>query len=117
MSNEHNITIDPSALERISALRAAGTPSFGQDDNLRVIVEGGGCSGFQYKIEASGDKNDDDIIFENAVVIDEVSLQFLKDSTIKFQNDLMGAMFVIDNPNAISSCGCQTSFAIDPSKL
>lgn len=117
MSNEHNIIIDPSAIERIKALREAGTPSFGKNDNLRVIVEGGGCSGFQYKMEASGETNDDDIIFDNSVIIDEVSLQFLKNSTIKFQNDLMGAMFVVDNPNAISSCGCQTSFSIDPSKL
>ncbi len=114
MSNTHGITIDDSALKRIEALRGN---AFGADTKLRVAVEGGGCSGFQYKIEPTEDVNDDDIVFDNAVVIDEVSAQYLKDSVVKFQDDLMSAMFVIDNPNATSSCGCSASFSVDIDKL
>lgn len=117
MSSGYDIEVHQSALARIQALRQAGTPGFGSDTLLRVAVDGGGCSGFQYRIEPAAQVNDDDIVLENAVVIDEMSAQFLKGSTIKFQNDLMAAMFVVDNPNAISSCGCSTSFAVDPGKL
>lgn len=117
MSETYGITIDDSALKRIEALRGTGSDEFGAEALLRVAVEGGGCSGFQYKIEAADTVNDDDIVFHDAVVVDEISAQYLKDSTIKFQNDLMSAMFVVDNPNASSSCGCSASFSIDPSKL
>ena len=118
MDHTHGITIDQSALARIETLRQGGG-KHGFDDQtlLRVAVDGGGCSGFQYRIEAAQGANDDDIVFDNAVVIDQTSLPFLKNAVIRFQNDLMGAMFVVDNPNASSSCGCSTSFSIDPSKL
>jgi len=84
---------------------------------LRVAVEGGGCSGFQYQIAPTDIVNDDDIVFDSAILIDEISAQYLKGSTVKFQNDLMSAMFVVDNPNATSSCGCSASFLIDPGAL
>ncbi|MCB9990867.1 MAG: iron-sulfur cluster assembly accessory protein [Rhodospirillales bacterium] len=118
MSSTYDITVDPSAIKRISALRNLEDESvFGKEALLRISVEGGGCSGFQYKMGPASGINDDDIVLDNAVVIDEISAQFLKGATIRFQTDLMAAMFVIDNPNAVSSCGCQTSFAVDPDKI
>ncbi len=115
MSENFHIAVDQSALQRIEALRQGG--QFAENAKLRVAVDGGGCSGFQYRIEADNSVNDDDIVLEGAVVIDEISAQYLKGSTIKFQNDLMAAMFVVDNPNATSSCGCSASFSVDLSKL
>lgn len=82
---------------------------------LRVAVEGGGCSGFQYDILLESDVNTDDLILEKdgqKVLIDSVSLPFLSDATIDFTDELIGARFVINNPNATSSCGCGTSFSI-----
>ena len=81
---------------------------------LRVAVEGGGCSGFQYNIELDT-KHEDDLILEkegNKVFIDSTSLPFLSDAIIDFSDELIGARFVIENPNASSSCGCGTSFSI-----
>jgi len=81
---------------------------------LRVAVEGGGCSGFQYDIRLD-DPADDDLILEKdgqKVLIDSVSLPFLQNATIDYTQELIGARFVIDNPNATSSCGCGTSFSI-----
>jgi iron-sulfur cluster assembly accessory protein len=81
---------------------------------LRVAVEGGGCSGFQYEI-ALDEPKEDDLILEGAgqkVVVDSVSLPFLADATIDFTEELIGARFVIQNPNATSSCGCGTSFSM-----
>ena len=81
---------------------------------LRVAVEGGGCSGFQYNIELDT-KHEDDLILEkegNKVFIDSTSLPFLSDAIIDFSYELIGARFVIENPNASSSCGCGTSFSI-----
>ena len=81
---------------------------------LRVAVEGGGCSGFQYEIDLDDAKPDDLIISGNgeSVVIDRVSLPFLSSAVIDFSEELIGARFVIDNPNASSSCGCGVSFSI-----
>ncbi|MEO0829091.1 MAG: iron-sulfur cluster assembly accessory protein [Pseudomonadota bacterium] len=81
---------------------------------LRVAVEGGGCSGFQYDIRLD-DPSDDDLVLEGAgqkVVVDAVSLPFLAGATIDFSDEIIGARFVIDNPNATASCGCGTSFSI-----
>lgn len=82
---------------------------------LRVAVEGGGCSGFQYDI-ALDDPAEGDLVIDGLdgerVVIDEVSLPFLTGATIDFSEELIGARFVIDNPNAASSCGCGTSFSL-----
>lgn len=82
---------------------------------LRVAVNGGGCSGFQYAFEIVQARADDDLLIEKdgvGVVIDPVSLDFLKGAKIDFVDDLMGQAFRIDNPNAASSCGCGTSFSI-----
>lgn len=81
---------------------------------LRVAVEGGGCSGFQYDIRLD-DPSDDDLVLEKdglRVVVDSVSLPFLADAVIDFSEELIGARFTVDNPNASSSCGCGTSFSI-----
>ena len=101
--------VTPRAFERLSEIGAAA-----QGKALRIAVEGGGCSGFQYEIDLD-EARDDDLILEGAgekVVIDSVSLPFLTDATIDFSEELIGARFVIDNPNASSSCGCGTSFSI-----
>ncbi len=81
--------------------------------HLRIRVDGGGCSGFQYKYEWDADAvSDDDAIYEGVIVIDSLSLKYMKGSTIKFHDDMMGRMFQIDNPAANSSCGCGTSFSL-----
>jgi iron-sulfur cluster assembly accessory protein len=82
---------------------------------FRVSVEGGGCSGFQYKFDMVHQPDADDVIVERdgaRLVIDKVSLDYLKGSELDFVDDLMGASFRVKNPNAQSSCGCGTSFTI-----
>ena len=83
---------------------------------LRVSVEGGGCSGFQYKFDVERAKAaDDDIVIARdgaTVLIDPVSLQYLAGSEIDFVDDLIGAAFKINNPQAKASCGCGTSFSL-----
>ena len=82
---------------------------------LRVSVEGGGCSGFSYKIDLADSRNDDDKVFEKngaTVLIDELSLVYMGGSVIDFVDDLIGQSFQIKNPNAVASCGCGTSFSI-----
>ncbi|WP_295312923.1 iron-sulfur cluster assembly accessory protein [Roseobacter sp.] len=97
------------AFERLAEIGAAT-----EGKALRVAVEGGGCSGFQYEIVLDEPK-EDDLILEGAgqkVVVDAVSLPFLTDAVIDFTEELIGARFVIENPNATSSCGCGTSFSM-----
>jgi iron-sulfur cluster insertion protein len=104
-----DITIDDSAVKRIEQLRQQqGKPGL----MLRVTVEGGGCSGFQYKLELTQDKSAHDTVFADAVVTDDVSLPFLKDSVVRFETGLIGSEFKIENPNAVSGCGCGTSFSV-----
>jgi len=82
---------------------------------LRITVSGGGCSGFQYGFSFDDAVNADDLTFEREsakIVVDEVSLQLLAGAEVDFVEDLMGAYFKIDNPNATSSCGCGTSFSV-----
>ncbi|WP_420863323.1 HesB/IscA family protein [Algirhabdus cladophorae] len=97
------------AFERLAEIGAST-----QGKALRVAVEGGGCSGFQYQIELAEVAEDDLVLEENGekVVIDSVSLPFLTDAVIDFTEELIGARFVIENPNATSSCGCGTSFSM-----
>lgn len=97
------------AFERLAEIGAAD-----QGKVLRVAVEGGGCSGFQYDITL-GDQADGDLVLNGAgekVVIDEMSLPFLANAVIDFSEELIGARFVINNPNATASCGCGTSFSV-----
>lgn len=105
------VAVTKAALDRVAVLmedEPAGTM-------LRVSVEGGGCSGFQYKYELTQDRLDDDIALGDdrvTVLVDAVSLPYLADSVIDYKISLMGAAFEIENPNATASCGCGTSFSI-----
>ena len=97
------------AFERLSEIGAAA-----RGQALRIAVEGGGCSGFQYEIKLDA-AEDDDLILEKdgeRVLVDQVSLPFLAGAVIDFTEELIGARFTIDNPNATSSCGCGTSFSM-----
>ena len=108
-----DLTIPPKVTKRAFA-RLAEIDADATGKVLRVAVEGGGCSGFQYDI-ALDEVKGDDLVLEGdgqKVVIDQVSLPFLAGATIDFSEELIGARFVIDNPNATSGCGCGTSFSI-----
>jgi len=86
-----------------------------QGSMLRVAVNGGGCSGFQYAFDVTQERQADDLVIERegaVVLVDVVSLDFLRGSRIDFVNDLIGQSFKIENPNATASCGCGTSFAV-----
>ncbi len=97
------------AFERLAEIGAAE-----QGRALRIAVEGGGCSGFQYEIALDEPKSDDLVLegLGQKVVVDEISLPFLENAVIDFTEELIGARFTIDNPNASSSCGCGTSFSM-----
>ena len=105
------VTVSERAARRIAEIAASepATPM------LRVAVEGGGCSGFQYKFDLVGKAEAGDIVLERAgakVLIDPVSLEYMAGSEIDFVDDLIGAAFKVQNPNATASCGCGTSFTI-----
>ena len=106
-----NVTVTDRAIHKIAAI----LKSEPQGAMLRVSVEGGGCSGFQYKFDIEKEKAEDDITLGNnqaQVLIDPVSLGFLSGSEIDYVDDLIGASFKINNPHAKSSCGCGTSFSL-----
>lgn len=106
-----DVTLTASAAKRINAILAKQTDA----SLLRVAVDGGGCSGFSYRFELEKESADDDLIIERdgaRVAIDEMSLEFLRGSEIDFSEELIGAAFKINNPNATASCGCGTSFSI-----
>jgi iron-sulfur cluster assembly accessory protein len=108
------MTIDVTVTER--AARKIGE-ILGREPGamLRVSVQGGGCSGFQYKFDTERAKADDDIVIERAgatVLIDPVSLNYMAGSEIDFVDDLIGSSFKVNNPKATASCGCGTSFAL-----
>lgn len=80
---------------------------------LRVFISGGGCSGFQYGMALEGNPRQEDTVFEQhgvKVVVDEVSIQYLRGATVDYVDELMGSGFKIHNPNAVSTCGCGNSF-------
>ena len=103
-------TVTPRAFARLAEINADEA----MPQALRVAVEGGGCSGFQYDIRLD-QPDDDDLVLEGdgqKVVVDSVSLPFLSNAVIDFTEELVGARFTIENPNATSSCGCGTSFSM-----
>jgi iron-sulfur cluster insertion protein len=109
-----DLTLPPKVTPRAFARLAEINSAAGVHKALRVAVAGGGCSGFQYDIRLD-DPAEGDLVLEDAgemVLIDAVSLPFLANATIDFSEELIGARFVIDNPNANTSCGCGTSFSI-----
>lgn len=106
-----SITVTDRAAERLREI-AAGDPAH---PVLRISVEGGGCSGFQYKLDLVAGAEAGDYVAENGgarVAIDTTSLPYMLGSEVDFVDDLMGATFRIKNPNATASCGCGTSFSI-----
>ncbi len=109
-----SLTLPPRVTERAFERLAEINAGSGSPQALRVAVEGGGCSGFQYEIKLDA-PSEQDMVLEGGgqkVVVDQVSLPFLSNAVIDFSEELIGARFVIDNPNATSSCGCGTSFSI-----
>ncbi len=109
--SEASITVSERAARRIGEIlrtEPAGTM-------LRVSVEGGGCSGFQYKFDMETARADDDLVIARegaTVLIDSVSQQYMAGSEIDFVEDLIGASFKVKNPKATASCGCGTSFSL-----
>lgn len=105
------IVLAESAAKRLAKLAATE----GKPVMLRVAVDGGGCSGFQYRLELVDAAEADDLVIRRdgqAALVDPVSIPFLKGSEIAFVDELAGAQFVVRNPNASSSCGCGVSFSI-----
>ncbi len=109
--SEISVSLSASAAKQINAIMTKQ----GFDKYLRVAVEGGGCSGFQYKFDFADTPNADDIVIERdgaKVVVDDMSLGFLEGSEIDYVDALIGAAFKIHNPNATAGCGCGTSFSV-----
>jgi iron-sulfur cluster insertion protein len=109
---DHRIELSDSAITRVAVLlREEG----GENLMLRIAVQGGGCSGFQYGFSFDDAINPDDKVFEKSgvrTVIDEASLEILDGSVIDYVEDLIGSAFRIVNPNFTASCGCGSSFAV-----
>ena len=108
--SEPSITISPRAAKRIAEILRAEDAAL-----MRVSVEGGGCSGFQYRFDLVQDPAPDDIMIERdgaKVVVDPISLGFVRGAEIDFVDELIGAQLKINNPNVTASCGCGTSFSI-----
>ncbi|MBL4726270.1 MAG: iron-sulfur cluster insertion protein ErpA [Rhizobiaceae bacterium] len=111
VKSTNTVTATKSALGRVAKIVT------GDADNnaLRVTVEGGGCSGFSYKFDLVNEQNDDDLLIEGEggkILIDSMSMIYMGGSEIDFVDDLMGQSFQINNPNAVASCGCGTSFSV-----
>jgi iron-sulfur cluster assembly accessory protein len=105
------VSLSDRAVTRISQILAKEPPGA----MLRVAVNGGGCSGFSYAFDIAKTRNPDDLVVERggvAVLVDPVSLDFLRGAEIDFANELIGSAFRINNPNATSACGCGTSFSV-----
>lgn len=108
---EAAVTLSASAAQQINHIMSKRNEGL----FLRVSVEGGGCSGFQYKFDFADAPESDDLVLEKdgaKVLIDSVSLDFLGGSEIDYARELIGSAFKIHNPNATAGCGCGTSFSI-----
>lgn len=105
------IGVSNAAADRIKDI-LSGEP---EGTKFRMSVSGGGCSGFQYNFELVKDQNSDDMAIEKngiTVLVDSISQMYLEGSELDFSDDLIGAAFKVNNPNATASCGCGTSFSI-----
>ena len=111
MNETSTITISSRAAKRIAELlMTEAAPML-----FRVSVEGGGCSGFQYRFDLVPEQAPDDLLIERdgaRVVVDPVSLDFVRGAELDFVDDLIGAQFKLNNPNVTGSCGCGTSFSV-----
>ena len=105
------IALTERAARRISEIMAREP----EGSMLRISVNGGGCSGFAYAFDVDRTRQDDDMVVERdgvSVLVDQVSLQYMDGSVIDFVDDLIGQSFKIQNPHAVASCGCGTSFSL-----
>jgi iron-sulfur cluster insertion protein len=106
------MTLEPNAVSKLREILAEeNNPNI----KLRVFVQGGGCSGFSYGFTLDEQQNEDDFDFsydEIKVLVDSMSFQYLQDASIDYKEDLMNASFVINNPQAQSTCGCGSSFSV-----
>lgn len=107
----HSLTLSPAAADRVGRIASKqGKPAI-----LRLSVEGGGCSGFQYKFDLDEGPQPDDAVSETdgvKLVVDPVSLDLVGGATVDFVESLGGAAFRVENPNAAAGCGCGSSFGI-----
>ena len=110
MLSTDSILITKSCINKINELRAM------QNDpklKLRIFVDSGGCSGFQYEFKMDDDQQSDDTLIGSEIVVDELSLGFIKGSTIDYKQEMIQSAFVIaNNPQSESACGCGSSFAL-----
>jgi iron-sulfur cluster assembly accessory protein len=110
--DQQNVVLSDRAAKRIASI-LGGEP---EGTSLRISVEGGGCSGFQYRYDLVTDKPaDDDVVLSRdgaTVLIDTISLEYMAGSEIDFVDDLIGQSFQIRNPKAVAACGCGTSFSV-----
>lgn len=107
-----DLKISDDAVTRINQLLATKD---NPDLKLRVFIQGGGCSGFQYGFQFDQDKQEDDIAIQQGeiqVLVDMLSLQYLGGAEIDYKDDLMGSRFLVNNPNAQTTCGCGSSFSV-----
>jgi iron-sulfur cluster insertion protein len=108
----HQITINQTAADKIkSLLKDEDVPNL----MLRIFVSGGGCSGFQYGFTFDDNQNEDDFIIDQhevKLLVDAMSMQYLIGSEIAYETTLAASQFTIKNPNAISKCGCGSSFTV-----
>lgn len=105
------LTLSPSAAARVAAIATRQ----GKPPILRLSVEGGGCSGFQYKFGLADAADSDDLVVERdgvRLVVDSVSLDLVAGSVVDYVESLGGAAFKVENPNASAGCGCGSSFAV-----
>jgi iron-sulfur cluster insertion protein len=111
-TSHRELRISDNAAKRIVRLVAQeGEPELA----LRVAVSGGGCSGFQYGFSLDNARRPDDLLFQRngaSVIVDEVSFELLQGAELDYVQDLVGSYFAVKNPNATSTCGCGSSFAI-----
>jgi iron-sulfur cluster assembly accessory protein len=115
IETEHQMSASVTISERAARRIGQILQSEGNGAMLRISVEGGGCSGFQYKFDIEHDKAGDDLVISRndaIVLVDPTSVGFLAGSEVDFVDDLIGASFRVNNPNATASCGCGTSFSI-----
>lgn len=110
--NQESLTVSNAAIQRIKTLIASKDKT---GLKFRVHIQGGGCSGFQYGFQLDEDILEDDIILNSNgidVLVDPLSMQYLQDAEVDFKDDLLGSRFIVNNPNAETTCGCGSSFSI-----
>ena len=107
-----SLTFHSAAAEKVKEIMDED-PEVTEDISLRVFIQGGGCSGFQYGFTFDETKDDDEVVVTDGVtlVVDPLSLQYLDGSEIDYSNDHFNSQFIIRNPNVKTTCGCGSSFS------